>query len=446
MTISNINDSIMPSILQGPPAKRARREEGSSVVGIWDRSSSSSSSVLDRIIPNRLAMEQAQSAEVYTLKTPRTLYQKALTEAAFPNYSQDRVLLHKPAKPFQANSGAPVWKIPNTFYLSLEAAEESIEDFYMHPLDWGHRINYAVDSTVFSVDPLKKDKITLAAVADSVFVSCVKSSSNLQQIAIGDSKGTLSLFDLESQVISLNKEFGNADSPPIFCVGWRSEISELTLGLDSSIIHVDKRLSDPAWTFSLESGQRICSIDWNRSQTLMGTGNAANLMRVFDLRYMQEKSPVYTLESKGGPIKALQWNPQKSDLLMGGAGILDRHLYIMDLKERKVVCKENVGSPVCDLTWLDDEHVVLGAGDGDLEPLSVWRYTEKDAFVQKIKGIVAQRGQILNVVKDPKSADFCSHSSAETLCFWHPEKIAKESEGCERRIAQRPFLKPLDIR
>ena len=443
MSIRNINDGT-PYISEGPPAKRARRGEESSVVGMWDRPLSSSANILNRIIPSRSAMEQAQSAEVYNRAPPRTPYQKVLMQATAPYYTP-RTLLHKLPEPFQVNSAAPVWNIPETPYLVLDAGEDPTEDFYMHRLDWGHRINYAVDSTVLSVDPLKKDRITLAAVADSVFVSCVKSSSNLQEIAIGDSKGALSLFDLESQVISLNKDFGDASSSPIFCAGWRSEGPELTLGLTSSIIHLDKRLKDPVWTFSLEAGQPTCSIGWNRSQTLMGTGNAANLMRVFDVRHMRAESPVYKLESQGA-MKALSWNPQKSDLLMGGAGILDRHLYIMDLKERKVACKENVGSPICDLTWLDDKHVILGAGGGDLEPISVWRYTEREASVQKVKGIVAQQGQILNVVKDPRSADICSHSTAQNLFFWHPEKQKVELSDRERRIARRTPLKPLEIR
>ena len=449
MTIRSVSNGI-PHILAEPPAKKARREEGSSVVKTWDRSSSSSSRVLDRIIPDRLAMAQSQSAEVYNLPRPVTAYQQALMQAINPLYTS-RTLVHKPAKPFQITPNpAPIWKIPKQHYLFMNAGDSPFtNDFYAHPLDWGLNIHYAMGSDVFSVDRLNNASI-LVSLSDATIISSIKSSPNLNEVAIGDSEGSLSLFDMEAQQISLSEKVNLMYRSKISCIGWRGEGSELTMGLDSSVVHFDKRQKSEAWALSLESTQKTCSIDWNKSGFLVATGNNANRMRVFDVRNLQEERPIYQMKAQAA-LKALQWNPHDPDLLIVGAGTADQHLYLVDLKERKVVCKKRVGAQVCDLTWLDPEHIVIGTGfSAGSEAVSVWRYGKSTQSIQKIKGLTGPRGRVLNVVKDGKSSRICAHSSnpegtEQRLHFWNLEKI-EEVERRERRTANGLHQKELTVR
>ena len=450
MTIRSVSNPI-PNISEGPPAKRARLEEGSSAVRIWNRSSSSSANVLDRIIPSRFAMQQAQSSEGCTLKRPKTFYQRALMRAIVPNYNPDRVLLHKSAKPFQITPNpAPVWSIPDRSYCDFNGGDSPFtNDYYAHPLDWGLSINYAVGHQVHSIGRL--DAISeLVSFPDSTIIYSIKSSPNLNEVAIGDEEGTLSLFDIGAKRISLSEKVALMYRSKIFCIGWRKEGPELTMGLRSSVVHIDKRQKGEAWALSLESNQQTCSVDWNKSNFLVATGNNANQLRVFDVRNLQEENPIYKFESEAA-MKALQWNPDDPDVLIAGAGSSDKHLYVVDLKEGKVVCKENVGSQVCDLTWLDAEHVVIGAGFSAFsEVLSVWRYGKPTQSLQKIKGMTGPNGRVLNVVKDWKSPRICAHSSnqrsgQQALHFWKPEKI-EEAERRERRTAKGLMQNQLGVR
>lgn len=451
--IGNLSNSSQPRLSSGePPLKKLRKEKEEMVDGVRNQSlSPSSTTALDRFLPNRLAMNQALIADTYFMKPPKTAYTQALMQAIAPYYSSSKSLLNQTPETFQTFcEPKPVWKIPNKAWSTervSEMSENSSNDFYKHPLDWGRHIYLAIDSSLYKVGPLKRDICWIKSFYCDTVITSIKSSPSLDEVAIGDKRYTLCLFDLQAEQVSLSYLVNSICGRMVYCIAWKKEGSEFTMGLNNAIVHFDKRQKREAWALSLEPDHNNCSIDWNKSDVFLGTGNNTNLLRIFDARKVQDRmqkaEPVYKLATKAG-IKALQWNPNNPELLAIGAGTADKHLYLIDLKEMKNNCKKNVGFQICDLTWLDREHLVIGAGfsSDDSEKLSVWHYRKAIQSIKRI-GVMAglSNSRALNLAKDPRSTNICSQyssiiESTQEIQIWKIENI-EQTEALERKRSRK---------
>lgn len=205
------------------------------------------------------------------------------------------------------------------------------------------------------------------------------------------------------------------------------------MGLNGSIVHFDKRQKLEAWRVSL-GGEKVCSIDWNRSNNLIATGDNFSFLNVFDIRKIERGDPLYKFQAQA-TIKALQWNPVKPNLLAIGGGIADKHMYLIDLEMQRNICKKDVKFQVCDLTWLDEEHFVIGAGfsSGDQEKLSAWHYRKEIQTIKNI-GYMAGKGRALNIVKNPRFAQILAHCADQgdhIIYVWKLENT-EETKYLER--------------
>lgn len=461
--IGGISSSSQVFLREEPFKKRARQNEEGAAIDLWDRSSGSSlvpkvrkDEGGCRFLPNRDAMQRARIPDAYLLQTPKTVYQRALMQATIPYYSS-KTLLNRFPSPLQSpGEPRPIWKIPSKpWRMYGGGSDPSSNDFYSRPLDWGSFIYYGVGSCISSVDPLRDSMPEPIVFPGDMSISSIKSSPDLEEIAIGGKEGCLSLFDLQAELVSLSHKVDLIYRGKIFCIGWRGDGAELTMGLNNSIVHFDKRQKCEVWGISLELDQFNCSVDWNRSNVLLATGNSNNALRVFDVRWIKKEDPLYKFKAQSG-IKALQWNPKNPDLLAIGAGTLDQHLYLFDLKMMKNICNINAGSQVCDLKWIDGDqgHLVagLGYGSSSSEKLSVWRYRKEIESIQKI-GVMGgfEDYRTLNLVKDPKSANICCHSShndgiEQKAVVWELENIEKTKVRESRKERQTLYTQPLSVR
>ncbi len=454
----NVSNVSCPSLFDGEPSLKKRKlsngkEERVSAI------SNQSLSVSDRFLPNRLAMSEARTADAYLLKPPRTVYEQALMKALIPSYSS-KTLLSRVPEPFQISRELEaVWQMPSKplYSFNPEGGGTASNDFYNHPLDWGRNIYFAVESAVWAVDSLKKGPSMLTSLPDDTMINSIKSSPDLNEIAIGNERSTLSLFDLEAQKISLSRQVDLLDEKRATCLAWKKEGAELTVGLTGSILHFDKRQESKAWEIPLEPERNTCSVEWNASDVLLGTGSDANMLRIFDARLAEAEKPIYKLATQAA-IKALQWNPNHPEWLAMGTGTGDKHLHLIDLDEKKSVCKENTGFQVCDLTWLDEDHFMVGAGYGSTksEELSVWRY-RKTIQGLKREGVIAdvQGGRTLNLVKEPRkdgsSVKISSHCSSiggtrQAVSVWEVKNIEACDQYEKRRGRKSSSMKSWDVR
>ncbi len=271
MSVSgNVINVSRPSLFDGEPSLKKRKlsngkEEKVSTI------SNQSLSVSDRFLPNRQAMNQARIADAYLLKPPKTVYEQALMKALIPNYSS-KTLLNRASEPFQISRELePVWQMPREPFCSFnaEAGGRGSNDFYNHPLDWGRNIYFAIESAVWAVDLLKKGASILTSLPDDTMINSIKSSPDLEEIAIGSERSTLALFDLQAQKITLSHQVDLFDGKKAACLAWKKEGAELTVGLTGSIVHFDKRQERKAWEIPLEPGKATCSVDWNTSDILL---------------------------------------------------------------------------------------------------------------------------------------------------------------------------------
>ncbi len=370
----------------------------------------------DRFIPNHPAMEKADSFATFGISAPQTSYQQELTSAAFPYYDPKTLLysasgLYQPVRPPK-----PVWKMPEGPKIKLDAGKR-LDDFYLNPLDWGARgILYGLDSELMSYEPKEKLKRTIAKIPGQIF--SVKESPEFRRGAIGDNKRSAYVFDLKTGRKINGYLFYGIRSPGVYCLNWRNG-NELTTGLTGRVNHLDLRVNKNVWTVETEV-EKTCSIDWNASRQYVATGNNANHVRIYDVRRLD--SPVHHFTHRAA-VKALRWNPVNTSILMTGGGSIDKRLSVFDInKERSVSVKDTLAQ-ICDLTWLDSEHAIVGSGIGDPENITLWRFMQSTQSLEKIKGIRTLPGRILSIAKDPNGNDFCTLSSAEELCFWHPERV-----------------------
>lgn len=460
--IGNLSSSSQPSPSSGePPLKKPRREQEEVVNGIRDQSLSfSSKATSDRFLPSRQAMNRAQILDTHSLQTPKTAYAQALMQAIAPYYSS-KTLLNQPPRLFQtAQEPKPVWKIPAKPSIIYDAPlGKSLSDFYHHPLDWNRNIYIAGDDSIFSIDPLTLDASFLTSISKDKYgakdtldvIVSIKNNPCFDEIGIGNTDSTLSIFDLEKKQMSLIHKVNSQFGKKIFCIDWKKEGTEFTMGLNHGIVHFDKRQEHEAWNLSLELGENTISVNWNSSDVLLGTGNNADLLRVFDVRKIQQGNPIYKFKARAG-IKALQWNPVNPQLLAIGAGTADQNLYLIDLKEMKNICKQNIRAQVCDLTWLDEGHFVAATGYGSAasEKLSAWRYIKSIQAIKQI-GVMSglEEGRALNLAQDRRSGRIGSHcsnsdGSKQTLSLWKIENIEKTKEMEKKRNRPPASMKCFD--
>ncbi len=397
--------------------------------------------VRDRFIPQRFIIQQVQSFEQYQRACPGTPYQKALMGACFP-YPTSRTLVQQlPRLSRQPVSSKPFWSIPVKPYFAFEAPCSG--DFYQNLIDWGRGLYCAIESQVFTVDLFTKTVSPLVSISEQI--ESIKCSPDLSEVAIGDIKGNLSIMNLESDKIN----FSHLIKPMrrLSCIDWLpfGEDLELTVAVGSSVVHMDRRQEKPSWQVDIEvgSGERVCSVGWNRAAALLAIGTNANEIKVVDRRKILEASPLYDFVCRAA-VKGLQWNPEKKDLLMAGTGTADKHAYLINVGEGKVIAKENLDAQICDLKWIDGRHAVLGLGFGGAgEAIQVLSCSDEAPFLKKIKGLFNENCRVLNLAKAPKSADICSYSQrlpgdGGLLSFWRFEK----TEDIEYREARKAKLNP----
>jgi WD40 repeat protein len=426
--------------LVSPSQKKARKREEEPISSSSrkrariDRDANSS----DRFIPDRNAMEQAQSSDTFSSKPPETRYQQAVMKACFPSHNPQRTLLFRqpvslkpgflvPAKPKSSD-----WTISDT-PVRILAAPNTVDDFYMHTMDWGKGMILAEGKDVFfctPFDPKKASSQKVSSIPNRIL--SVKSCFDDSLIAIGDRLTILSIVDIATQKIIRSSPFQDRGYSGVWCISSDPSSSDrsITLSLQGKIIHVDLRQARPAWTTEpSEADCKPCAIEWNASGQLLATGDNWNRVRVFDIRREPPAEQAIYEKTCRAAVKALRWNPRKENVLMAGAGTADQHLYALDVQKKKEVATQNLHAQICDLRWLDEESVVVGTGFSSSETVSVWRYVAYPfGAIERIKGLGQQRQRVLNVVKDPNSGHFATHSIDETVCIWNAKKENPDEE------------------
>jgi WD40 repeat protein len=400
----------------------------------------------DRFIPSRSAIEQSMSFETYSMKSPKTFYENTLVEQVFPFYSQQKTLLSQAPKSFTVSLPPPKesLSVPQKAFKILEAPYV-INDFYYNSLDWGTKnlVGINLDKTSYVYNTVTRS--TAESIESGNKLTSIKLNPLGGTYARANEASRLDIVDPEKKTPLLGIE--NVNNQPIYSLDWRNPF-ELTVGTQNQVFHFDSRSRKHCWRMNQENAQKICSLKWNDGKSRFATGNNFNEVQIFDLSRTQGSLYHY---SHQGAVKALKWNPEKSEILLSGGGTGDKMLKVFDSAYGKQIARANVGNQICDVIWLNRDYFVAGLGYLSAKPLEYWKYIHSEQKLKKIEdvalgeaneiGAANEPVRILNLAKDPNSSTFCSLSTNEELCFWKPQ-IAK----IQNKVKSKSILSLPEIR
>ena len=404
----------------------------------------------DRFIPNRRSMELAQFPQNQDLSSIRKRkYTESLTEAIFPFYSE-KVLHHTPAvKRFKLLQEPSLnWEFSKNPFEIVEMAGESICDFYARPFDfWQNRMVFAWNDKVLCkklTEPQEKIQ-ELGSIENTIYSIKVNKINNW--VGIGNKAMRFHVFDFEAQKMHSPIDISSQEKPGwLRCISWRSHDNpqEVALGSDHQVVHIDLRQPSSISNMKeVSSCELACAVEWNKEANLIAVGDNQNQMKVFDIRKDEIHQPLYEV-TYNAAVKALKWRPGVKNTLMVGTGTSDKGMYLLDVDQKKEICRKITSSQICSLEWVDERHIVLGTGYGAASPLSLWIYDQaRSELIDRQYAKFFFNGRVLNLSLESRIREkiLCAHYAEKSqafLGFWKVKDLSfseKEKSISEKKDA-----------
>lgn len=396
-------DSSVPFSLQGDFFSTNASQTKSGIVG-------------DRFIHSRRAMETAKSVDTYGIADPNTQYKQVLMEGLFPYFSQ-RTLMNK-AELFQ-----PIqpkffpWKFPDNSTLELDAPDVK-EDFYCHNVDLNNlylALNFK-DKTCF-YQKRKKEIISIQHESPGE-LTCVKLNPTGASCVRADSQSGVTLVSLAN--LQTRRIASNVDhSRSISSLEWKSS-TELTVGTENKIVHYDTRMQKAAWKVLIPSIGKVSALKWRDDS--LALASETGKVRIYDAKKIQNGNcQSVHFHQHTAPVRALEWNPHHSSLLLSGGE--DGVIKLFDTAGIGKISTTSTDSSISALFWLDKEYFVIGAG----QQIQYWQTGPESSTLQKIYQ-VAHGSLILDLAYCSQGSQFVSLGSDEAVCFWNLKSLVEKSE------------------
>lgn len=162
-------------------------------------------------------------------------------------------------------------------------------------------------------------------------VSSISWCGRKEVLGIGDNKGTVKIYDVESS--KQIRMFDNHDQR-VGTLDWNGSI--ITSGSrDGSIILSDVRSPRSQVMQFTGHKQEVCGIKWSPSEMMLASGGNDNKVLVSSLK-MPEK-PLSCFKDHVAAVKALAWSPHVSNTLATGGGTQDKTLKFWNVANNSLV-------------------------------------------------------------------------------------------------------------
>lgn len=360
-------------------------------------------------------------------------YHEAKKDTQFLSYNSFNNNFHSyidfPKENLTLNS---IRKISSYAYKILDAPNLQ-DDFYLNVLDWSKQnlIAVGLENTLYTWSPITNQTTKIIELGNDVSLISSVSFNNSNYLSMGESNGTVRIFDIETskQVYYIKNHAGRVST-----ITWNDNL--ITTGSrDKRINIMDSRYinnhSKKSLLFSLNGHtQEVCGTKWSFDYETLASGGNDNKVFLWNLK-MPKKHIAHFSEHKAA-VKALAWSPHQYNILASGGGTNDKTIKFWNT--RTMTCTKNieVGSQVCNMAFSQNVNELVSTHGFLLNQIFVWKYPE----MKKIATLSGHKQRILYLAMSPDGEDIVTGAGDDTIRFWKvfPKKPTYSFENKDNQM------------
>jgi WD40 repeat protein len=195
-------------------------------------------------------------------------------------------------------------------------------------------------------------------------ITCIRTSKNSKESAVGVSNGTCHLIDTHTITHKCEFHLSNMRHESFMqCMDW-NPASPFTLAMgtsDGDVILIDCRIKNHSNPFHVPKTHNvnICSVAWHINGHYLAAGRADSLVNVWDVRYMNghvldqcARNVISKVQLSGkSVVKSVQWCPWMPNSIAAGGGNDDCTVAVWDVMEPTQLVRIGAQGPVQGLHW-----------------------------------------------------------------------------------------------
>ncbi|KAK9763777.1 substrate-specific activator of APC-dependent proteolysis, variant 2 [Basidiobolus ranarum] len=215
-------------------------------------------------------------------------------------------------------------------------------DFYVSLIDWSSQnmLCIGLGASLYLWNGYNGKTTKLCELSEGS-ISSVSWAQEGTHLAMGTESGLVQIWDIErgNRVRSMPGHGGRVGT-----MSWCHH-TLATGSKDRSILLRDPRSQRPYHQVLMGHTQEVCGLKWSTDESLLASGGNDNSVRVWET---SESSALHVFEQHVGAVKALDWSPHQSNLLVSGGGTYDKKLRFWDVATGILVTEIEAGSQVRD--------------------------------------------------------------------------------------------------
>ena len=295
-------------------------------------------------------------------------------------------------------------------------ANNLLDDFYLNLVDWSSRNDIAVglgnSVGLWCTNQTQESILCSYQSTSEKYVSSVMWSQSGDFLAVGNSKGQVEIYDVNSH--KMNCVFGGHDAR-VGVVAWNGNIIS-SGSKDCSILSRDIRCNNLNGNNNILKfvghNQEVCGLKWSFDGTQLASGGNDNKLMVWNLH---SSKPLMCNNSHVAAVKAIAWSPHQHNLLVSGGGTADRTIRFWNTSTFLQINKIDTGSQVCNLVFSKTVNELVSTHGFSLNQIIIWKLPS----MSKIATLTGHTYRVLYLGLSPDGQNIVTGAGDETLRFWN---------------------------
>jgi len=373
-----------------------------------------------RLLEESLNMSRNQDSRILSFKSK--------APASRDGHSNNMKILYSAGKP-QVQKSTNVRQIPSLAEKILDAPD-LMDDFYLHLVDWSslNHVAVALSGGAYIWNATDGNILQLFQKEENQYISSVKWIKEGNILGVGDSEGTIQLWDVASTKL-VRTMTGHTDR--ITSLDWNAHI--LASGGRTGAIHLhDVRVANHHVGTLTGHTQEVCGLTWSPDGKVLASGGNDNTVYLWDPAELKSVSSISEHQSA---VKAVSWCPWQRGVLATAGGTVDRTIRIWNTQCMSQLHHIDTGSQVSSIVW-NSEYKELVSGHGfSQNQLTVWKYPS----LSKVTDLTGHSSRVLLLVCSPDGSTIASVAGDETIRLWKvwpvQQKTKKKSEKSSHPVS-----------
>lgn len=235
-------------------------------------------------------------------------------------------------------------------------------------------------------------------------------SNQGSHVAVGTQSGLTEVWDAAAMklVRTLNGHAGRVSS-----LAWNGSILS-TGSKDNTILSRDMRIRDRNSIVRTHTGhsQEVCGLKWSFDGTQLASGGNDNKVMIWNLHADKEQA---IFHDHSAAVKAIAWNPNKTNMLASGGGTTDQSIRLWDTKTFKSTGVIKADSQVCNLVFSKTTNELVSTHGYTQNNINIWNYKTHE----KIASLGGHKSRVLYLGMSPCGSQIVTGAGDETLRFWN---------------------------